>query len=467
MIRKMSVAKVTILSIIKNEAEYLPEWICFHLAAGFDHFILYNNSSDDGTREVLSPYIQEGVVTLIEWPKTSGQIPAYVHAIGMFGRSAEWFCVIDADEFVVLKQDQDVASYLSRFEASQIYLPWRVFGFSGHRTRPEGLVIDNFRVAERLVLKDGQKIHTKFFVRPLDVKVVGVHNCLMQRGDTVDWENNPAPAGDFPVYREFKSIQLNHYYYKSYEEFRTKIHRGSATGALMKKLVPYEALDRTFGDEDDSAQRFREKTLENMRFFRRLPARLFRYGRRFANRGQAIGQMPYMSDLSYFDPFRWFVIRALSNFVAGEQSIRIDPPPLPIKGLGNRFVLGSFTPANPFAKWVDNLHLKHLLELMTAECLIEVEAEAGTAEWVTQISREDRIYCYMIIVHVAFEPPSGGEVAVHAAHEQGELHHVLVTGEGESAVVCEINGAPKSLSAVRIRTSDGGSIRRVFLARYG
>jgi glycosyltransferase involved in cell wall biosynthesis len=463
----MRVGKVTIISIIKNEAEYLPEWICFHLASGFEHFILYDNNSDDDTRAVLSPYIQEGVVTLIDWPKSSGQIPAYIHAIGMYGRSAEWFCVIDADEFVVLKQDQSVGEYLDRFDASQIYLPWRVFGFSGHRARPEGLVIDNYRIAERLDLKSGKKIHTKFFVRPLDVKIIGVHNCLMAQGATVNWENEPANPGDFPIYREYSSIQLNHYYYKSYEEFRTKIQRGSATGALQKKLVPFEALDKTFGDEDDAAQRFREKTLGNLRYFSRLPPRLFRFGRRFAHRGQAVGQMPYLSDLAFFDPFRWFVIRAISNFVAGEASIRIDPPALPVRGQGNCFVLGSFLPPGPAGNWTENLHFRHLLELLTADWMLEVEPEGGSSEWVAEINHKEHIYCYMIIAHVDFDGTSGGEVTVHAQHEHGELHHVLQADEGANAAVCEINSTPENLSTIRISVSAGGTIRHVLIARYG
>lgn len=460
-------AKTIIVSIIKNEADYLSEWICFHLAVGFEHFVLYDNGSSDSTRAALSPFIQEGVVTLIDWPKSSGQIPAYIHAIGMFGRSAEWFCIIDADEFVVLKQDPNVATYLDRFDASQIYIPWRVFGFSGYRTRPDGLITDNFNIAERLDLKSGKKIHTKAFVRPLDVKVVGVHNCLMHRGATVNWEGEPATPGDFPVYREFESIQLNHYYYKSYEEFRAKIQRGSATGALVKNLVPFEALDKTFGDEDSSAHRFREKTIEFLQFFGRLPDRLFRYGRRFVNRGQAVGQMPYMSDLSYFDPFRWFVIRAISNFVAGERSIRIDPPALPIKGQGNIFVLGSFSDADPTAKWSDNIHFKHLLELMNGDCVLESDIDEPCADWAAEIEGAERIYCYTIIAHVVFEPSSSGDVLIHATHEHGELRHALVAQSGESVVVCEVDGDPKNFSRLRIVTSAGGYLRRVFIARYG
>ena len=38
---------------IKNEARYIPEYIEFHLLQGFDHFIFYDNESNDNLLEVI------------------------------------------------------------------------------------------------------------------------------------------------------------------------------------------------------------------------------------------------------------------------------------------------------------------------------------------------------------------------------------------------------------------------------
>jgi hypothetical protein len=55
------------VTMVKNKARYLPEWVEFHLAQGFDRFIIYNNNKEeDLTSEVLRPYINLGVVELIK-----------------------------------------------------------------------------------------------------------------------------------------------------------------------------------------------------------------------------------------------------------------------------------------------------------------------------------------------------------------------------------------------------------------
>ena len=47
--------------IIKNEAEYIKEWIDFHLLVGFDKIILYDNESNDNLKQKLENYIKENL----------------------------------------------------------------------------------------------------------------------------------------------------------------------------------------------------------------------------------------------------------------------------------------------------------------------------------------------------------------------------------------------------------------------
>jgi len=56
--------KVSIVSVFRDEAKYLKEWIEFHLLVGVDKFYLVNNNSIDNFDEVLSTYILSGVVVL-------------------------------------------------------------------------------------------------------------------------------------------------------------------------------------------------------------------------------------------------------------------------------------------------------------------------------------------------------------------------------------------------------------------
>ena len=61
-----------IVTMFRNEANYLKEWIEYHHMLGVDHFLLYNDRSVDHWAEVLEPYISSNLVEVIEWSALPG-----------------------------------------------------------------------------------------------------------------------------------------------------------------------------------------------------------------------------------------------------------------------------------------------------------------------------------------------------------------------------------------------------------
>ncbi|KAJ3147842.1 hypothetical protein HDU86_007837 [Geranomyces michiganensis] len=62
---------IVVATMLQQQADFLPEWIEFHLLQGVDRFVLYHDSrfqEPDNTRAIAEPYIQEGIVEWIEWP---------------------------------------------------------------------------------------------------------------------------------------------------------------------------------------------------------------------------------------------------------------------------------------------------------------------------------------------------------------------------------------------------------------
>ncbi len=115
--------KISACSLFRNEGRYLKEWIEYHRLIGIDHFYLYNNASIDNSVEVLTPYIEEGLVTLIYWPNyipdelknditlwaLSTQLPAYQHAAKYAAaKETEWLVTLEIDEFLVPVQSQSI-----------------------------------------------------------------------------------------------------------------------------------------------------------------------------------------------------------------------------------------------------------------------------------------------------------------------------------------------------------------------
>ena len=142
---------LTICAIFQNEAPFLKQWIDFHhQAIGVSQFYLYNNDSTDNFLEVLSPYISQGLVQLIEWPTIPQnaifhvddylycpyQIAAYRDCLkNRAYNQADWVAMIDIDEYIVptrnVKSFYHLLEECKRNSVGSIKIQWKTFGTSG------------------------------------------------------------------------------------------------------------------------------------------------------------------------------------------------------------------------------------------------------------------------------------------------------------------------------------------------
>jgi len=129
-----------IIAIFRDEAPYIKEWIEYHRMVGVDHFYLYNHYSKDHYLKVLKPYIEEGVVELIDWicpverrsQWVVGQCRAYQDGIRRAMGKCYWVSMIDLDEFIFPKAVWTVSEFLKDYEEfSGVGINWHSFGTSG------------------------------------------------------------------------------------------------------------------------------------------------------------------------------------------------------------------------------------------------------------------------------------------------------------------------------------------------
>jgi hypothetical protein len=208
-------------AIYRDEAPYLAEWIEFHRLVGFERFYLYDNGSEDNHLDVLASYIDEGIVVVHDWnvPHLPGQIDAYQHAISTYGDEARWIGCFDIDEFLFSPTHRPVSEVLRDYEQwPGVVVNAPRFGPSGHRTKPDGLVIESYLTHLPL----GSDRTLKSVVDPAAVESVrSAHLFNFLRRSAVD-ENG------YPVHHNrtkapsFERLRINHYYWKSEEEFLWK-----------------------------------------------------------------------------------------------------------------------------------------------------------------------------------------------------------------------------------------------------
>jgi hypothetical protein len=146
-----------ICAIFREEAPFLDEWISFHASVGATHFYLYNNFSTDNFREVLAPWVARGAVTLIDWPRTTGQLSAYQDCVRRSRRVYEWVAFIDIDEFLFSPQAIDIRDILRRYQDLPGIEIWQAFfGSGGHNTRPPLPVTEAYLKRARLAARQSR-----------------------------------------------------------------------------------------------------------------------------------------------------------------------------------------------------------------------------------------------------------------------------------------------------------------------
>ena len=105
---KLFLYDLAVVSIMKNEAPYVKEWLDYHILAGVQHFYIYDNESPDNLKEILQPYIDKGIVTYKFYPGKARQYEAYNEAFQDYKFFCRYLAFIDADEFIFPQNDKGI-----------------------------------------------------------------------------------------------------------------------------------------------------------------------------------------------------------------------------------------------------------------------------------------------------------------------------------------------------------------------
>ena len=231
---------------IRDEALNLREFIEYYLAAGVRHIFFYEALSTDDFRDKLRPFVDAGVVTLIEnWPHVPVSPAAEHDCVLRCIGSYEWVGFVDVDEFVVIGDNSSIGEFLAGVPASApaLAMHWRYYGSNGHLTRPNLPVIAAY--CRRNVAPNR---HVKVFVRPGQAVHCRNSHSWYYGGllSTAVNEKGKRVFGSTstPITAEFAWI--NHYYHKSEEEFAAKGARVSildAVGIRFNSRTPERGQD--------------------------------------------------------------------------------------------------------------------------------------------------------------------------------------------------------------------------------
>lgn len=222
-----------ICAIFKNEAQFLKEWIEFHLLIGFDHFYLYNNNSEDNYLSILAQYIEKGIVTLIEWPDTPGQLSAYKHWYTTYRHESKWISFLDIDEFVCPLYNNSISVWLKKWEKYPVIMVyWKMFGTSGKEYHNfNNLIIEQYTNSWKKLYTVGKLFYnTKYDIDEFNIGIMHTFNTKLNK-------YRIPPINQFGKFVKYNihrcnnkeiEIQINHYWSKAYSAYIDKHQRGDA-----------------------------------------------------------------------------------------------------------------------------------------------------------------------------------------------------------------------------------------------
>lgn len=207
---------LSVCMIFRDEAPYLKEWIEFHRLLGVEHFYLYNNLSQDNYKDVLNPYINSGIVELIEWNQEAHdvrewddvQIGAYNDGLIRAKKASKWLAILDSDEFLFPTTENSLPKFLKKYEKipgfGGLLVNWVVFGTSWVPKIP-----DDKLLIETLVWcsPTGSDNFKSVFLTKRAVHVCSPHYVIYKKG-----YHHTTPNGSRYPSIEVDKIRINHYW---------------------------------------------------------------------------------------------------------------------------------------------------------------------------------------------------------------------------------------------------------------
>lgn len=227
---------VGVCAILKNEADYVEEWLAFHTLQGVDRVILYDNNSSDDTCRRAASFTKHIDLQIVPWTDSANgfdcaQKLAYSDGARRLAGLADYVAFIDLDEFVFASDFRPLGQVLAHFPADTgaIAVNQRVFGSDAQPSSTGDLVTSRFTKA---AAADHSESHWfKTIARPdCIVEFDTVHSVILKSGVYMLSDGRLLPPDSDPGQSSIVAdgaLQLHHYILKSRQEFELKKLRWS------------------------------------------------------------------------------------------------------------------------------------------------------------------------------------------------------------------------------------------------
>lgn len=250
--------KVGVVVGVRGSLHTIREWVEHYVNLGFDKVIIYDNNTDCDVME----YLQGLEGHIICTKGNNRQLQTYNEAYRTYRNEFDWLAFFDDDEWLVLKKDRDIKSYLSRDifrKADCLHINWKIYGDNGHLHPTGEPTFEQFPepcdLNVRTTYKIPQNFHIKSIVRcGKTIQFINPHFCIPNSLICLNDKGDRVSNGPFAEY-DYELAELRHYQLRSTEEFCRKRLGGRSD-------VMYDGIPIVVKNEIDWYFTYNERTPE-------------------------------------------------------------------------------------------------------------------------------------------------------------------------------------------------------------
>jgi len=232
-------------ALIKNEENFLKEWLDHYINEGVEHFYLIDNGSADNTLNIIKQYDN---ITLFKDTRKYPQYQQTMYKDNLLPviKESKWSMIVDADELMKGQNNYTIKSYLETIPSNifGIYVIWKMFIGKDkskmgdmksrfnynylHNSSMElkGKCEEDFRIFQYFMM------FGKTLFRTENITNVGTHTQGLA-GEIIDnfgekTKNKPETIFESCEYINESSLNnanivLNHYFIKTEQEYKNRL----------------------------------------------------------------------------------------------------------------------------------------------------------------------------------------------------------------------------------------------------
>lgn len=213
----------TICAIIKDEHNFLREWIDWHLTLGFDSIHLFEDKGSKSHEDLVKQYDNvflrryeddEEIQTLLQGDNFHNR-QYLIYSWFCETTDVDWVAFIDIDEFIIFEEGWNLEKLCTHFQDyPALYLFWKMKGASGHVHKPKCGVMEAYTIDSPFISSD-IGWNCKSFVNIN--KREGLRTIHHANGAV----RTDGTEGEEPIYEK---VWINHYFTKSWDDWCDRIY---------------------------------------------------------------------------------------------------------------------------------------------------------------------------------------------------------------------------------------------------